>query len=864
MRTVADGERGVLQAGQQWYWTVRLVASFVAMLALASLSATPIAAEPVSGRVLRAVETQVGPDRAELRIRFRIPVRYVRHTPVSRGDSVEIELSALSQGEDALLTAVRREALQPPRAAGLAIEAIVLQNDRRDGPILRIDFERSTGFEVRQGEDLRSIVVTLAAGRVTPRRFAVQLAASPSATGLPEIPAALLEDGEEPLVMRFERDGVAWERLRVGPFPTIRAARIARDRLEPHFPGAFVVELRDRPTAAPRAEGPLPAPIIADAAPRSGDGAASEPEAAPGPQTAPSEATTPPAPIAKTPPPKASPETEARAARLLDEARRALTDGELDRGIALLTRIGSLAENGASADAQELLGVARERKGQRAHAKAEYETYLERYPDDDGAPRVRQRLDALLTARAEPAPALREPEVEPDASGPLGSDWEVFGSLSTSYRRDVRRSDGFGRVVTDSSFLNDVFVAARGTVSGWDFGSELSGSYLWDLTNDGDDVPRTNTLFLEASDPDGPFAFSLGRQTGNTAGIIGRFDGARLFYRLDPVWTVSLTGGLPVEPFVTNGLQTDKGFVGVAADATGIVENLDLQLFAIHQRAGGFTDRTAIGTEFRWVIDRLFIAGLVDVDVLYGELNTAFLVGNWQISEDTNLNALLDYRNVPQLTTSNALLGQLDADDLGDLEDRFSRRDIEGLAEDRTFRSALASFGITHRVSDTWQIATDLTVSNLSGTPESGGVPAFEGSGTQTDLFLQWIGTGLFFDRDVSRIGIRYVDAELVNTSGLLLSSRFPWRRRWRFNPLLDLLYRDPAGTSGVFVVRPGLRLDYRLGRITFDLESSYEWSFGERFLGAGDEEGFTGARRRPLRLLAPRPRCRSVAAVLP
>ncbi len=613
-RTVAGGERGVRQAGQHVQRTVRPLATFVAICALAWLAATPVAAEPVSGRVLRAVETQVGPDRAELRIRFQIPVRYVRHTPVERGDSVEIELSALTLDQSALLTGVRREALQPPRGAGLPIEAIALQNDRRDGPILRIDFTRNTAFEVRQGEDLRSIVVTLAQGRVTPRRFAVQLAASPSATGLPEIPAELLEGDEEPIVVRFERDGVAWERLRVGPFPTIREARLARDRFAAHFPGAFVVELRDRPAPAPRAERADPAPPLADTAPdprreeppRSDT--AEAPDAEPSPDVV--------APVAKTPAPPADPATEERATRLLEEARRALTDGELDRGIALLTRIASLPPSSASADAQELLGVARERKGQRAHAKAEYETYLERYPDGDGAPRVRQRLDALLTARAEPTPALREPEDPPDATGPLGSDWEVFGSLSTSYRRDVRRSDGFGRVVTDSSFLNDVFVAARGTVSGWDFASELSGSYLWDLTNDGDDVPRTNTLFVEASDPDGPFAFSVGRQTGNTAGIIGRFDGARLFYAVNPVWTVSLTGGLPVEPFVTNSPQTDKGFVGFAADATGIVENLDLQLFAIHQRADGFTDRTAIGTEFRWVIDRLFVAGLVDVDVL--------------------------------------------------------------------------------------------------------------------------------------------------------------------------------------------------------------------------------------------------------
>ena len=48
------------------------------------------------------------------------------------------------------------------------------------------------------------------------------------------------------------------------------------------------------------------------------------------------------------------------------------------------------------AEAQELLGLAREKNGQTAHAKAEYQRYLALYPDADGAARVRQRLAALL------------------------------------------------------------------------------------------------------------------------------------------------------------------------------------------------------------------------------------------------------------------------------------------------------------------------------------------------------------------------------------------------------------------------------------------------------------------------------------
>ncbi len=48
------------------------------------------------------------------------------------------------------------------------------------------------------------------------------------------------------------------------------------------------------------------------------------------------------------------------------------------------------------------MGLVRERAGQLAQAKAEYEEYLRRYPDRPGAARVRGRLQALAAASLAP------------------------------------------------------------------------------------------------------------------------------------------------------------------------------------------------------------------------------------------------------------------------------------------------------------------------------------------------------------------------------------------------------------------------------------------------------------------------------
>ena len=50
------------------------------------------------------------------------------------------------------------------------------------------------------------------------------------------------------------------------------------------------------------------------------------------------------------------------------------------KAVVVLTKLQRQPEFPQRAQMQELLGLARERSGQLAHAKAEYEEYLRRYP----------------------------------------------------------------------------------------------------------------------------------------------------------------------------------------------------------------------------------------------------------------------------------------------------------------------------------------------------------------------------------------------------------------------------------------------------------------------------------------------------
>ncbi len=82
----------------------------------------------------------------------------------------------------------------------------------------------------------------------------------------------------------------------------------------------------------------------------------------------------------------------------MDEARDAIKKGNFAQAIDILKKVLKYPENASSAEAQELLGVARQKAGQRAEARAEFEDYLRRYKNGEGSERVRQRLAGLLTA----------------------------------------------------------------------------------------------------------------------------------------------------------------------------------------------------------------------------------------------------------------------------------------------------------------------------------------------------------------------------------------------------------------------------------------------------------------------------------
>lgn len=141
-----------------------------AVLVLAMGLVRPVPSQPVRGRVLRGVEITREAGRLVIDAGFNFPVRYVRHFPRRSGEELNIFLQpvVLSRGDQAF--ARIREAGQLLSKNTGPLESVVYEGGVLGGPLLTFLFERPVRFEVRQGEDFRSFIVSIDPGSLPPER----------------------------------------------------------------------------------------------------------------------------------------------------------------------------------------------------------------------------------------------------------------------------------------------------------------------------------------------------------------------------------------------------------------------------------------------------------------------------------------------------------------------------------------------------------------------------------------------------------------------------------------------------------------------------------------------------------------------
>ncbi len=520
---------------------------------------------------------------------------------------------------------------------------------------------------------------------------------------------------------------------------------------------------------------------------------------------------------------------------LMELARKSMVAEDYASAISVYTKVFQYGFDPYRQEALEYIGLAREKNGQIAHAKAEYDRYLEMYPDGDGATRVDQRLQGLITAVSKPQEKLREAKPDDNAG------WDVFGSYSQYYRRNqITFDDGRDDVVNLSGLFNDVDVNLRRRSTQYDVRMRLTGDFLYNFeTQDAGSDGAITSAFVDINALEHNWSMRLGRQSRSTGGVLGRFDGLLAAYAVTDRIRVNGLVGYPVLSS-RDGVNQDRTVRGLGLELGTYGDAWDFFPYYVEQNINGLSDRQAVGLETHYFRPNLTILTLIDYDISYNELNNFYFFGSWTLPNRLSLNATADYRKSPILTTYNALIGQ-PFFSFEELATVFLEDELRQLAVDRTAESHMVSLGLVYPIGQFLQVYADVTATELTDTIGSGGVAPTPGTDMEIYYSTQFVASNIIGSGSSLILALRQADGTTTDTTSISLNGRFPAFNSWRINPR----FRADRRTNSMneleqWIYLPSIRVDYRPGRTwTMEVEAGYEINDLQTMIGDNDSSSY-------------------------
>lgn len=527
--------------------------------------------------------------------------------------------------------------------------------------------------------------------------------------------------------------------------------------------------------------------------------------------------------------------TDSKIFKLLVLGRKALKQGNNKLAIRIFTKILGMPEGPERQEAMELLGVARERNGQKAHAKAMFREYLKQYPKSEGASRVKQRLQDLLHAQLKPKAQLKAKK-----SDEKKSTSRLYGSFSQYYYRGQNSREGFGSTTDQSLLLNQLSLNWRIRNVDYDIRNFVYASQNYDYASKTGKAMTLQTAYSQFKNSRLGFSGRAGRQPGSGGGVLGKFDGLRGSYDVTHKIAINGVMGYPVNYSNKRSLQTQKPFFGIGAELHGGTDSVDILPYYIRQEVDGIIDREAIGSEFRFFHKLGNFYGLVDYDIAYSDLNIYLFRGQYNWDKKTVFNLNFDFRNNPLLFTTNALIGRTDASSIDDLLNIRSENQIKELAENRVGKSSSLSFGVSHTLNSQYQLNGDITIANQEYIIDdvTPGLLASE-SDNQIYISSQLIASRWFNDRDVSVLGLRLSQTSTYDEFSLSGSNSLPLKNKWKFYTRMRIDLRQNDSGEDLTRYRPSVKWNFQQNQTMY-----YETELGMEWWRYGSDSNNTNFRR--------------------
>jgi len=783
------------------------------VLLFAALGAAPVWPQTVPLtplRLMNVIDVSDHEDQVDLTILFNCSMRFVSAVPANEGQQVHIQMAPLPDCGVTALTQIPPEL--PPISGGANIVSTARTESLAPGQItLTIDFKKTERYVIAQGVDPRGLRLRLidrarGHGKImvgqnpeTVSNFAVNLDSQPRPFTPEEVQRAHERLKAPAFVSEATVEGEKWYRLRIGPIDRRSEADRLLNLALPDYPRAWLAIGDDAVTsdaAAATAAAALP-PV---------EKIGSDPPLPPDLQR-----------------------------QLLADARKAMDARDYPAAIALLTKLQRQPEYPDRARAQELLGLARERAGQLAHAKAEYEEYLRRYPDGEAAERVAFRLKILRAAEAR-ARTGRAPAED-------GHRWELSGGFSQTGRYDgSQESNGSlptntpippAPSINQNALFTDLDVLARRRGETYDWVGRLSAGYdkvFGQDTATVNDPTRVSLASLEVLDRPLGLLARVGRQAYNQDGVLGTFDGVFVSWQFRPSWAINAAAGYPVEMLQLSP-QTEDRFVTLALAYTPPGAHWDASVFVATQRTEDLIGRKAVGADVRYLASNVSLVSVLDYDVFYHSLNTASLLGTLQLPAHWSLSLDAERRNSPVLETENALIGQ-PFSTLKELQQVATNDQIYQWAQDRTPVTTNYSLTASRPFGQRWVFTAIVNASSTGATPASGGVPAVAATGTLMTYQAQVYASNLWKTGDFNVLTFTHSTTEIGRVDSISTNSRFPLGASWRIGPRFSVDRLDSltdGSTSTTYI--PSLLIEYQHTRYLVQLDTGAELGKREALL---------------------------------
>jgi len=599
--------------------------------------------------------------------------------------------------------------------------------------------------------------------------------------------------GRTIFVQQMTIKGAPWERLCVGFFDSRDEVISVQKKIRKIYPGAWITKISRKSNKT----------VIKPASKR------------------------------RLPPKKVTKKTPKRVTSNLPEKKldslmqRAKTDYKNKKYSSSIRYLNALVAKGGhkySMEALELLGQARQRKGQRSHAINAYEKYLKLYPDSEGAIRVKQRLAGILTATSSPREKLKMSAADIDTLAPTFN-----GSFSQYYRNNRLTSSDSGSVTSLSQLWSFLDVTSTARTSNFDYRLQFTGDHTADFTDNGSDDFRFIESYLEVNYRKTGSSAKIGRQSLPISNILKRFDGISAGYQVTPDFRLNFIAGAPVESDNKSSINSHKSLYGFTFETGTFLKHWDMNLFYFKQESDNIDDRNSIGTEVRYSAKSLSVFGMIDYDLLYNEVNVLQVNANLFLKNGRMLYVNTLLRKTPALSSSNALIG-LPEQSLEELSKKLNIEQIYQLARDRTPDSQTISIGGNQPINEQFQVTADITILHIDSTkatqpsvPIPAGVSGTREIGPDYYLSAQLVATNLLKRRDTSLLGVRFYQTEPSTTLSLIANTRFPLRKNWRLNPRLQIDFRSLVDGRKQTKIRAMVKTDYRYNNsVRFDLEAGY------------------------------------------